>query len=152
VELGDGFLCMQQVFGGFLGVFAFAVAFPADKILELTAVNMTVDDGINFVLFFTLNDYRFRQGWLVKTVVVLWTEATDMEDGIQIEVRGELETIVEVSDPFENFVGAELLGPELRRFLVDFDILSHKPDHVSDVEDVGQSFVSFKLFLRPFLG
>jgi hypothetical protein len=74
-----------------------------------------------------------------------------MEDGIQVEIRGELKTIVEVPDPFENFVGAELSGPELRHFLVDFDILSRKPDHVSDVEDVGQSFVPFKLFLYPFL-
>jgi hypothetical protein len=75
-----------------------------------------------------------------------------MEDGIQVEVQRELETIVEVSDPFEDFVEAELSGPELRRFLVDLDILSRKPDHVSDIEDVGRSFVSFELFLHPFLG
>jgi hypothetical protein len=75
-----------------------------------------------------------------------------MEDGIQVEVRWEFETIVEVSDPFEDFVGAESSGPELRRFLVDLDILSRKPDHVSDVEYVGQSFVPFELFLHPFLG
>jgi hypothetical protein len=152
VEFGNSFLSVCQVPGGFPGVFAFAIAFPADKVLELMAVNTTVDDRIDLVFFFALNDYRFRRGWLVKTVVVPWTEAADMEDGIQVEVRGELETIVEVSDPFEDFVGAELLGPELRRFLVDLDILSRKPDHVSDIEDVGQSFVSFELFLHPFLG
>jgi hypothetical protein len=152
VELGNGFLSMRQVLGGFPGVFAFAVAFPADKVLELTAVNTTVDDRIDLVFFFALNDYRFRRGWLVKTVVVPWTEATDIEDGIQVEIRGELEAIVEVSDPFKDLVGAELLGPELRRFLVDLDILSRKPDHVPDVEDMGRSFVPFELFLHPFLG
>jgi hypothetical protein len=106
VEFGNSFLSVRQVFGGFPGVFAFAVAFPANKVLELMVVNTTVDDRINLVFFFALNDYRFRRGRFVKTVVVPWTEATDMEDGIQVEVRGELKTIVEVSDPFEDFVGA----------------------------------------------
>jgi hypothetical protein len=152
VELGNGFFSMQQVLGGFPGVFAFAVALPADKVLELTVVNTTVNDRINFVFFFALNDYRFRRGWLVKTVVVPWAEAADMEDRIQVKVGGELETIVEISDPFEDFVGAELSGPELRRFLMDLDILSRKPDHVSDVEDVGRTFVPLELFLHPFLG
>jgi hypothetical protein len=81
-----------------------------------------------------------------------WTEATDMEYRIQVQVGGELETIVEVSDLFEDFVGAELSGSKLRHFLVDLDILSHKPDHVFHVENVGQSFVPFKLFLHLFLG
>jgi hypothetical protein len=66
VELGDCFLGMRQVLGGFPGVFAFAIAFPADKVLELTAVNMTVDDGIDFVFFFALNNYRFKQGWFCR--------------------------------------------------------------------------------------
>jgi hypothetical protein len=152
VEFGNSFLSMCQVLGGFSSVFAFAVAFPADKVLELTAENTTVDDRIDFVFFFALNDYRFRQRWLVKTVVMPWAEATDVEDGVQVQVRRELETIVEVSNPFEDFVEAELSGPELRRFLVDFDILSRKPDHVSDIEDVGRSFVLFELFLHPFFG
>jgi hypothetical protein len=118
----------------------------------LTAVNTTIDDRIDLVFFFALNDYRFRRGWFVKTVVVPWAEAADMEDGIQVEVRGELETIVEVSNLFEDLIGAELSESELRRFLVDLDILSHKPDHVSDVEDVGRSFVPFELLLHSFLG
>jgi hypothetical protein len=75
-----------QILGGFPGVFAFAIAFPADKVLELMAVNTTVNDRINLVFFFALNDYRFRRGWFVKTVVVPWIEAADMEDGIQVEV------------------------------------------------------------------
>jgi hypothetical protein len=60
VELGNGFFCVRQVFGGFPGVFTFAVAFPADEVLELAAVNMTVNDEINLVFFFALNNYRFR--------------------------------------------------------------------------------------------
>jgi hypothetical protein len=60
----NGFFSMQQVLGRFLSVFAFIVAFPADKVLELTTVNTTVNDGIDFVFFFTLNNYRFRQEWL----------------------------------------------------------------------------------------
>jgi hypothetical protein len=68
-----------QVLGGFPSVFAFAVAFPADKVLELMAVNMTVDNRIDLVFFFALNDYRFRRGRFVKTVVVPRTEAADME-------------------------------------------------------------------------
>jgi hypothetical protein len=63
VEFGNSFHSVCQVLGGFPGVFAFAVAFPADKVLELTAVNTTVNDRIDFVFFFALNDYRFRQGW-----------------------------------------------------------------------------------------
>jgi hypothetical protein len=74
-----------------------------------------------------------------------------MEDWIEVQVGEELEAIGEVSDPFEDFIGAELSGSELRRFLVDFDILSRKPDHVSDLKDMGRSFVPFKLFLHPFL-
>jgi hypothetical protein len=77
---------------------------------------------------------------------------TDIEDRIKVQVERELETIVEVSDLFEDSVWAELSGPELRRFLVDLDILSCKPDHVANFEDVGQSFVLFKLFLYLFLG
>jgi hypothetical protein len=34
-------------------------------VLELTAVNTTVDDGIDLVFFFVLNDYRFRWWWFV---------------------------------------------------------------------------------------
>jgi hypothetical protein len=64
VEFGNGFLGMRQVLSRFLGVFAFAVAFPANKVLELLAVNMTVNNRINLVFFFALNNYRFRQGWL----------------------------------------------------------------------------------------
>jgi hypothetical protein len=60
MELGNGFLSMQQVLSGFLGVFAFAIAFSADKVLELTAVNMTVNNRIDFVFLFALNDYWFR--------------------------------------------------------------------------------------------
>jgi hypothetical protein len=56
---------MRQVLGGFPGVFTFAVAFSADKVLELTAVNTTVNDRIDFVFFFALNDYRFRRRWLM---------------------------------------------------------------------------------------
>jgi hypothetical protein len=56
---------MQQVLGGFLGVFSFAIAFPADKVLELTVINMTVNNEIDFVLFFALNNYRFRWGWFI---------------------------------------------------------------------------------------
>jgi hypothetical protein len=151
VELGNGFLSMRQVLGGFPGVFTFTVAFPADEVLELMVVNTAVNDRIDLVFFFTLNDYRFRQGWFVKTVVVPWTEAADMEDGIQVEIERELETIVEVSDLFEDFVRAELLGSKLRCFLMDLDVLSRKPDHVSDIEDMGRSFVPFELFLHPFL-
>jgi hypothetical protein len=64
VELGNGFLSMRQVLGRFPGIFTFTIALPADKVLELMAVNTTVDDGINFVFFFALNDYRFRWRWL----------------------------------------------------------------------------------------
>jgi hypothetical protein len=83
---------------------------------------------------------------------VPWTEAADMEHRIQIQIGGELEMVVEVSDPFEDFVWAKLSGSKLRRFLVDLDILSCKPDHVSNFEDVGRTFVPFELFLHPFLG
>jgi hypothetical protein len=84
VEFGNSLFSVCQVLGGFPGIFAFAVALPADKVLKLTAVNTTVDDRIDFVFFFALNDYRFRQGRLMKTVVVPWTEAADMEDEIQV--------------------------------------------------------------------
>jgi hypothetical protein len=82
---------------------------------------------------------------------VPWTEAADMEHGVEIQVEGELETIVKVSDPFEDFVWAKLLGSKLRHFLVDLDILSRKPDPISNLKDVGCTFVLFKLFLHPFL-
>jgi hypothetical protein len=75
-----------------------------------------------------------------------------MEDGVEVQIGGELKTIVKVSDPFKDFVGAELSESKLRCFLMDLDILSCKPDYISDVEDVGRSFVLFELFLHPFLG
>jgi hypothetical protein len=81
-----------------------------------------------------------------------WAEATDMEDRIEVQVGRELETIVEVSDPFKGFIRAKLLESELRRFLMDLDILSRKPDYVSDFKNVGCIFVLFKLFLYLFLG
>jgi hypothetical protein len=43
---------------------------------------MAVDDRIDLVFFFALNDYRLRREWFVKTVVVSWTEVADIEDGI----------------------------------------------------------------------
>jgi hypothetical protein len=65
MELGNDFLSMRQVLGGFPGVFTFAVALPADKVLELSVVNMAVDDRIDLIFFFALDDHRFRRGWLV---------------------------------------------------------------------------------------
>jgi hypothetical protein len=46
------------------------------------AVNTAVDDRIDLVFFFALNNNRFRWGRFVKTVVVPWTGAADMEDRI----------------------------------------------------------------------
>jgi hypothetical protein len=74
-----------------------------------------------------------------------------MEDRVEVQVEGELKIVVKVSDPLKDFVQAELSGSKLRRFLVDLDILSHKPDHVSNLEDMGQSFVPFELFFCLFL-
>jgi hypothetical protein len=82
---------------------------------------------------------------------VPWAEVTDIEDRVEVQVGRELKTIVKVSDPFEDLIRAELLESELRRFLVDLDILSYKPDHVSDFENMGHTFVPFKLFLHLFL-
>jgi hypothetical protein len=65
MKLDDGFLRMRQVLGGFPGVLAFTVAFPADKVLELMVVDTTVNDRIDLVFFFALNNYRFRREWLV---------------------------------------------------------------------------------------
>jgi hypothetical protein len=65
VELGNGFLSMQQVLGGFPGIFTFTIAFLADKVLELMAVDTTVNDRIDLIFFFALNNYRFRRRWLV---------------------------------------------------------------------------------------
>jgi hypothetical protein len=62
VELSNGFFSMQQVFSRFPDIFAFAVTFSADKVLELTVVNTTINNGIDLVFFFALNNYRFRQG------------------------------------------------------------------------------------------
>jgi hypothetical protein len=83
---------------------------------------------------------------------VPWAEATDMKDGVEVQIGRELKTIVKVSDPFEDFVQAKLSGSKLRCFLVDFDIISCKPNHVSNIEDMGRMFVLFELFLHPFLG
>jgi hypothetical protein len=83
---------------------------------------------------------------------VPWAEVTDMEDGIEVQVKRELKIIVKVSDSFKDLVRAELSGSKLRCFLVDLDILSCKPDHVSDFEDMGCTFVSFELFFHLFLG
>jgi hypothetical protein len=57
MKLGNGFFSMQQVLGRFPGVFAFTVAFPADKVLELMVVNVTVNNRIDFVFLFALNDH-----------------------------------------------------------------------------------------------
>jgi hypothetical protein len=83
---------------------------------------------------------------------VPWTEATDIEDGFEVKVEGELKMIVEVSNSFKDLVRAKLPGSKLRHFLVDLDILSCKPDHISNVEDMSYVFVPFKLFLYLFLG
>lgn len=61
MELGDSLLGIGQVLSGFPGVVAFAVAFPADKVLELALEHATVDDHIDFILFFALNCDRFRR-------------------------------------------------------------------------------------------
>jgi hypothetical protein len=65
VELGNSFPSMRQVLGGFPGVFAFAIAFSANKVLGLTVVNITVDDRVDLVFFFALNNDRIRWRWLV---------------------------------------------------------------------------------------
>jgi hypothetical protein len=65
VKLGNGFFSMQQVLSKFPDVIAFAIAFPADKVLELIVVNTTVNDRIDLVFLFALNNNRFRWRWFV---------------------------------------------------------------------------------------
>jgi hypothetical protein len=75
-----------------------------------------------------------------------------MKDRIEVQVEGELETIVEVSNLFKDLIRAKLPRFKLRHFLMDLDIFSCKPNYVSDFEDMSYTFVPFELFLHPFLG
>jgi hypothetical protein len=79
-------------------------------------------------------------------------EATDMGDRVEIQVQKKLETIVKVSDLFKDLVQAKLSEYKLKRLLMDLYILSCKPNHVSNFEDVGRIFVLFELFFHLFLG
>lgn len=85
MELGDSLLGVGQVLGRFPGVVTFAVAFPADKVLELALEHATVNDRIDFVFFFALNRDRFRRRWHVDAVVVPGAEPTDVEDRVDFQ-------------------------------------------------------------------
>jgi hypothetical protein len=74
-----------------------------------------------------------------------------MDNGVEVQVEEEFEMIVEVFNLFKNLVRAELSESELRHFLVDLNILRHKPDHVSNFENMSCMFVLFGLFLHLFL-
>ena len=49
-----------NVLGRFPAVLAFAVPFPLDQVLELSAIDTAVQDLLDLVLFFTVNLHRFR--------------------------------------------------------------------------------------------
>ena len=122
VEFGDFFWGVFAARRWFPGVIAMTITFPLDQVLEFLAVDARVENLVDFVLFFTVDDLR---GWwcrLFEAIITPWAKTINVYDGVNVKPCGQFNSIVEVANTFEDFERTELTGAEFRALLVDFDV------------------------------
>lgn len=92
----EGFNLTERVgdgFSGFPRVVFLAVPFPFDQVLEFAMVDACIEDFLDFILFFLIDDYRRRfGGFSVRddTGCFRRAEAIYVEHRVPLVSRGQL--------------------------------------------------------------
>ena len=84
VECSNGLVHMH-VFGGYPFVRVLSVAFPSDKVLELSAEYAGVQDFVDFVFLFSLYKNGVQRWRSFRVVVMPRRKMINMEDGVNLE-------------------------------------------------------------------
>src|SRR6201996_9258712 len=102
---------MFQILGWFPGVLAFTVTLPADEVLECPTKDLRVSNVVDLVFFFAVDCDGFWWRWLeaIDFVTLVTTKAIHMKDIVDFQCRGQLETIVDVTDDFSDLEWSQLL-------------------------------------------
>src|SRR5712691_11367819 len=117
------------------------VALPMHEVLQLTSSPMSpgIQDGLNLVLFFTIDDRRWAcEGCAVCLRLLIWKEEIDVKDIVDLHRWGKSEFVRDWADLLRDREGSITFRGE---FFVprDREVPSFKPN-----------LVTF-LHLRPFL-
>ena len=122
VEFGDLFWGVFTARSWFPGVIAMTITFPLDQVLEFLTVDARVENFVDFVLFFAVDDLR---GWwcrLFEAIIAPWAKTINVYDGVDVKPGGQFNSIVEVANTFEDFERTELTGAEFGTFLMNCDV------------------------------
>src|SRR5260221_356276 len=109
------------------------VAFPMHEVLQLTSSPMSsgVQDGLDLVLLFTIDDQRWAcEGCAVYLRLLIWKEEVDVKDIVDLHRWRELEFVGDRTDLLRDWERSISLWGELL-ILSDREIPSFKPYLVS---------------------
>ena len=75
-------------------------------------------------------------------------KSINMYDRVDIQAGGQFNSVIEISDPFEDFERAELIWTEFRALLMNYDVFRLKTNKVAYVELVSCVFAMFVLLFH----
>ena len=90
VEILNNVRCVIEVGGGFPGVFSMAIAFPFDQILKFLAEDARVEDFLDLVLPFAVNDVRWWWCGLFEAIIVSGAESINVYDRVDCHAGGQI--------------------------------------------------------------
>ena len=124
---------------------------PFDEVAKAPASVFAVENLLDLVLLFAINDDR-RRRWSSDTIVTSGAESVHVEHVVDAQMLGKLEAVIEIANPLENLERSELPGAKFGARLMQLYLLGGEPNHVSDVEDVRFVFVAFVVGFHPYFG
>ena len=122
VEFGDLFWGVFAARRWFPGIIAMTITFPLDQVLEFLTVDARVENLVDFVLFFTVDDLW---GWwcsLFESIITPWAKTINVYDWVDVKPCGQFNSIVEGANTFEDFERTELTGAEFGTLLMNCDV------------------------------
>src|ERR1700761_3860274 len=119
---------MFQMLGWFPGVLAFTITLPTNEVFESATKDFRVSYMVDFVLLFAFDCDGFWWRWLeaIDFVTPVTTKAIHMKNVVDFQRRGQLETIVDVTDDFSDLERSKLLWSQPCRLLMYLNLLSLK--------------------------
>ena len=143
---------MHKVICLFPCIASCAVTLSMNFVLELLAVDMTVENLLDDVFLFTGNLDRLRRRRLLDALVVPRTKLVDVEDRVDLEPVRELELVVQVTDLGEDLERSQLARAELGRGLIDAEILRAEANLIANLEEVSALLCGLVLFFHLGFG
>ena len=122
VKFGDLFWGVFAARCWFPGIIAMTITFPLDQVLEFLTVNARVENLVDFVFFFTVDDLRGWWGRLFEAIITPWAKTINVNDRVDVKPGGQFDSVVEGADAFEDFERTELTRAEFGTLLMNCDV------------------------------